>query len=703
MTVSEKLKQEIDCMQDRKPIGAYWRFLGYRAHYDEPFVLAKAWGIKSIFENYEKHIYQNDLIAGSQKGLFLDAFDDAELGKALEICSCFEFGNFSNNFDHFAPEYERFLSEGIPGVLRRIEESAERHGKDPEKLCFLNAAKLVMEGFANLCRSYAEAADRAEKPEIAGACRRIAEAPPQSFREALQLVWLTYQAFLCEDRYAMAFGRMDQYLAPFYRRDLENGTLCYDDAVTLLESVFIKLYEFRRFRGGDEVANICIGGITKEGTDAVNALSYAILEAVERVRIPGPNLSARIHRKTADPFVIACLNVIGTGIGYPALMNDEVNIPALIAAGHTPEDAANYCMVGCIENFIPGKEPPWSDGRYNAPLALEAVFNNGRSILSGRPAGLPCELDKISSMDAFLTELKKQMEFLAAEYMVWFRSSNMKISVKMRAQPFLSCFCDDCIDRGRDVLDGGSRYPSVHGAVCMGIGTMADSLAAVESVVFLQKKYTLREIALALKADFAGYEELRRDLLAAPKYGNNDTLADQYAVWYLDTCHEIFDRYRTADGGRIYIAMGSNISNIAVGTATAATPDGRRAGRPISDAASPTYRQDRNGITAALLSCAKPDYKKAACGTVLNRKFTSGFFKNKTNVEKLCSLIRTYFELGGQEIQINAVSREILQDAVRHPEEYRDLMVRVSGFSAFFVQLDPAIQNDILSRTEYDA
>ena len=150
MTVSEKLKQEIDCMQDRKPIGAYWRFLGYRAHYDEPFVLAKAWGIKSIFENYEKHIYQNDLIAGSQKGLFLDAFDDAELGKALEICSCFEFGNFSNNFDHFAPEYERFLSEGIPGVLRRIEESAERHGKDPEKLCFLNAARLVMEGFANL-------------------------------------------------------------------------------------------------------------------------------------------------------------------------------------------------------------------------------------------------------------------------------------------------------------------------------------------------------------------------------------------------------------------------------------------------------------------------------------------------------------------------------------------------------------------------
>ena len=702
MRIAEKLKQEIEAIQDRKSIAPYWRFLGYRAHYDEPFVVTKAWGIKTIFETYEKHIYKNDLIAGSQKGLYQDPFDDAVLRKAQEICANFEFGNFSNNFDHFAPEYERFLSEGVPGVLQRIATAMKRYENDPQKMDFLHAAELTMNGFKNLCLDYAAAAQKANKPVIAATCGNIAKKRPETFQEALQLVWLTYQAFLCENRYAMAFGRMDQYLYPFYERDIQTQRLCYEEAVELLENVFIKLYAFRHFKGADEVANICIGGVKKDGTNAVNALSYAILEAVERVRIPGPNLSARIQKQTEDQFLIKCLETIGTGIGYPALMNDEVNIPALVSAGHTLADARNYCMVGCIENFIPGKEPPWSDGRYHAPKAFEAVFNDGKCILSGQPIGRSCDLGQIKTMEDFLNAFKKQMEYLAAEYMTWFRSVNTQISVEMRAQPFLSCFCDDCLERGLDVLNGGSIYPSIHGAVCMGIGTIADSLAAVESVVFYKKKYTLMEIALALKADFQGYETLQKDLLDAPKYGNNDAFVDKYAVWYLDTCYEIFNRYRTNDGGRIYIAMGSNISNIATGALTAATPDGRNAGKPLSDAASPTYRRDKSGITAALLSCAKPDYTKAACGTVLNRKFTSGFFQNKNNLYKLGNLIRTYFDLGGQEIQINAVSRAVLKEAMLHPRDYRDLMVRVSGFSAFFVQLAPSIQEDILSRTEYN-
>ncbi|MFR1519336.1 MAG: pyruvate formate lyase family protein, partial [Clostridia bacterium] len=532
MWSADALKREIEGKCDRKNIAPYWRFLGYRAHYDAPVVIAKAWGIKNIFEKYEKHIYENDLIAGSQSGLYQDSFDDAVLIKAREICAQFEFGNFSNNFDHFAPDYERFLLEGIPGVLQRIEESLQRHGNDPDRVSFLTAAKITMEGFSNLCTDYADAAEKAQKPAIAEACRNIAGDRPKNYTEALQLVWLTYQAFLCEDRYAMAFGRMDQYLYPFYKEDLKNGVLDYEGAVTLLESVFIKLYEFRHFKGADEVANICIGGVDREGADAGNDLSYAILEAVKRVRVPGPNLSARISKKTDAAFLIRCLETIGTGIGYPALMNDEINIPALVLAGHTLADSRNYCMVGCIENFIPGKEPPWSDGRYHAPKALEAVFNDGKCILSGQPVGVPCDLAEIRSMTDFLNAVRIQMEFLAAEYMAWFRAANMQISLQMRVQPFLSCFCNDCIERGLDVLAGGSVYPSIHGAVCMGIGTMADSLAAVESVVFQQKKHTLQEIGQALRADFKRYEALQKELLAAPKYGNNDVAADRYAVWY---------------------------------------------------------------------------------------------------------------------------------------------------------------------------
>ena len=287
------------------------------------------------------------------------------------------------------------------------------------------------------------------------------------------------------------------------------------------------------------------------------------------------------------------------------------------------------------------------------------------------------------------------------EYVLKFTTRNNAIQQAYYSEPFLSCFCCDCIGRGLDINNGGSRYPSVHGAALMGIGTMSDSLAAIEQVIFTDKAATLLQLRDALNADFVGYEDLRERLLSAPKYGNNDDLADKYAVWFLDFLGEQFSRYRTRDGGGIYVAAAANTSNIPAGKIINATPDGRKRGEPLSDAASPTYGRDVHGATSTLLSVSKPDYTKVACGSVVNQKFSPSMFTAQKR-KKLAALIKAYFKKGGQEIQINATSREVLTDAMEHPESYPNLVVRVSGFSAFYVTLDRDVQLDILHRTQQE-
>ena len=495
----------------------------------------------------------------------------------------------------------------------------------------------------------------------------------------------------------MAFGRMDQFLYPYYRRDVDRGILTRETALELLSCTLYKIADV----GRDDVCNIVIGGVLADGTGGVNELSYVLLDAVKSCAIPGPNLSARIYKDVPDEFLDACLGVIGTGIGYPALMNDEINIPALARHGYDLADCRDYCMVGCIENFIPGKQPPWSDGRYNSPKYLELALNDGKCLQTGFQMGLHTgDAEGITSMDDFLARLHEQMAAGAAEYMAFFRNANARYNRDNYCQPFLSCFCDCCIERGQDINDGGTKYPSVHGAGCMGIATMADSLAAMERVVFEKKLITPAELRDALAADFQGYEELHQTLLQAPKYGNNDDFVDKYAVWYVEEHAKLFDRYRTPDGGAIYTAIASNTSNISAGREVAATADGRRNGEPLSDAASPMHGMDREGPTSVVLSTTKPDYTLVSCGTVINQKYSPSMFSNPEKRSKLRALIRVYFAKGGQEMQINSVSRAILLDAMENPEQYRSLVVRVSGFSAFYTSLKRSVQEDILKRTE---
>ena len=326
-------------------------------------------------------------------------------------------------------------------------------------------------------------------------------------------------------------------------------------------------------------------------------------------------------------------------------------------------------MVGCIENFIAGKQPPWTDGRYNAPKYVELALNDGVCMLTGERLGPATgKAEDITTMDAFMQALEAQMRCGMDAHMMWFLNYNNRLNPLQYQQPYLSCYCTTWI----------------------------------EQVVFNEKLITLAQLRDILKADFEGFEDIHVKLLHAPKYGNNDDFVDRYAQWYVNFSARLFDEYKTLDGGPVYVAMASNIANIPAGAEIAATPDGRKSRQPLSDASSPMREMDRKGATASLHSVAKPDYTQVACGSVVNQKYAPSVLSDEVKISKLAALIQTYFRHGGQEIQINAVSREKLRDAMEHPENYSDLVVRVSGFSAYYTSLSREIQEDILGRTEHE-
>ncbi len=710
MSLLEQLRSE---MQNTPVSGvfcpAYFKVKGYRAGKRTTPAGRRADGIKALFGLPTPYIYQNDLIVGSTRPLFTSVPNE-ELAAAMEeVATNYPERRFSTNFDHFAPDYETVLAIGIGGLLDKIADSERLHANDASALEMLDAMRVTLHALRDLLYAYAahaeallgkEGYDDARLLAIKERCARVATKPPTTFAEGLQLVWMIHTCFLYEGRYAMALGRLDRYLYSLYQKDLAAGHITREDARELFENALLKICEKRFYRRGDDVVNICIGGVDREGNCAVNDLSLALVHAVKNIRMPGPNLSARITPDTPDEFLDECLKSIGTGLGYPALMNDEVNMAALRRYGYAEEDVRNYCMVGCIENFITGMQPPWSDDRFDTQRYFEYLMRGGESYDGHRSAICPPSLRSISSMECFMKHLEEQIEEGVKEYVEAFYGRNIIKDPENYTSPFLSCFCRDCIEKGKDVNMGGAKYPSVHGAGVMGVGTLSDALSAIERVVFCDKAATLEEVAAAMKADFEGYEALHEKLLAAPKYGNNDDFADKYAVWFTSFLAECFDKYRTPDGGGIYVAMATNTANIGAGHHTGATPDGRLAGVPLSDAASPTYGRDVKGATSTILSVSKPDYTRSACGTVVNQKYSPTMFTDDEKRKKLLSLIRVYFSRGGQEIQINATSPDVLRDAMEHPEGYGSLVVRVSGFSAYYVTLDRAVQEDILLRTQ---
>ena len=660
-------------------------------------------GIASMFRGVRPHIYKEDLILGSLRCADA-AISKEEADRANEVYNALPHRNFWTGSDHFAGDYWMILEEGIPGIRRMIKNSKEAHINEPDRVLFLSRMETVWNAFADMIANYASCArslvgaegyDTENLLNMAQICESLLTRAPASFREALQLLWMCQQAFYLEGRYAMAFGRIDQYLYPYYKKDIDSGILTDETATELIENAFIKIHEFRTMFGCDDVSNICIGGSDRDGKHTVNGLSYCVLHAVGNCNVPGPNLSARICADTPDRFLDECLQVVGTGLGYPALMNDGAILPALRRYGYDEEDVLNFCMVGCIENFLSGKQRPWTDGRYDTPRCIEYVLKDGKGAL-GTDTGA---VEDITTMDDFLKKLKIHLSAFVKEYVINTCKGMTVEDPEDNISPFLSLFERECIERGKDINNGGTKYPINHGAALMGVGTFADSLAAIEKVIFIEKKYTLKELSAALSANFEGYEEMRTELLNAPKYGNNDDFVDKYAVFFLEFLSHEFDQYKTPDGGNFFVLMAANTSNIWAGMSLGATPDGRRSGEPLSDAASPTYGMDHCGCTSTVLSVSKPDYTLAAGGTVVNQKFMPSVFEDGKR-QKLASLIRIYFSRGGMEMQINSTSPEILRDAIDHPDNYRDLVVRVSGFSAYYVTLGIDVQHDILRRTQ---
>ena len=711
MRIVDQLKKEVLAPQNGEFCPACFRGMGYLSAEGLSPAETRGHAIAALFSDPGPFIYKNDLIVGSLRPLFGD-FSAEDAARAKEAAAKYPERHFLQNCDHYAPDYESAIALGIGGLLDKIAASEEAHADNAESLQLLSAMRMTLHGLqkrilghATLARELiatgAEGYDPARLAFIAENCEAIATAAPATFAQGLQLVWMLHSCFVYEGRYAMALARMDQYLYPLYRRDIEAGRLTQEDAVELLENALIKICERRFVYGNDDVVNICVGGVDADGNCAVNDLSYCLVWAVKNINLPGPNLSARITPDTPDEFLDECLKSIGTGLGYPALMNDTVNMEALRRFGYDEVDIRNYSMVGCIENFITGMQPPWSDGRFDTPRYIEYVMFGGKSH-DGVDNGItPLPLSEITSMDVFMKEVEAQIAAGVKTYVEQFHRENIMERPEDSTSPFLSVFCRDCIERGKDVNNGGSHYPSVHGVGLMGIGTMSDALAAVEKVVFCDHETTLEELAEAMKSNFVGYEALREKLLAAPKYGNNDDFVDKYALWFVNFQSDQFDLYRTPDGGGIYTAISANINNIDAGHLIGATPDGRLAGEPLSDAASPTYGRDNRGATATVLSVTKPDYTKVACGTVINQKYSPSMFEDGKR-DKLRALIRVYFAKGGQEMQINATSTEVLKDAMDHPEKYPDLVVRVSGFSALYVTLAREVQMDILARTQQE-
>jgi len=683
---------------------AVWRAASFRETEGQPMTLRRAAALNAVLAQSDLPILPGELLLGTGTTRYVEHGDPAALEEAYQYLEPIGGRYFTTSFDHAAPDYPTLLEVGIRGLAERAQ-AALLQVRETKQRLFLCSVLMALDGASQHILRWAEAADvqAGECPEWAdllteqaAMLRRLAHEPPQTLWEAVQLIFLFHCIYQLDDRNAMALGRLDQYLYPFYQADLAAGHIDDAQAQVLFDHLIAKLAH----RG--EIQNICLGGVDAEGHDAVNALSFMCLEAVQCIGQPGGNVTVRISKETPDAFLHKCGEVIRTGIGFPAVFNDEVQIPALLAQGYPLEDARNYCFVGCIEIYIPGKHAPWSDSRLNLLRNVNLVLWDGWDSISdtqmGPHTGEPQSWEEFYA--AYRTQLREDVRRHVAEL------NACKQQAEDRAfeltSPLMSALFADCLERGLDLCDGGAHYPANHGIAAMGIGSTADALMAVKRFVYDQPRFTLNELRQMLEVNFDGYAEERRLLLkGAPKYGNDDDEVDALAVQVATDFAEETLTHRTPRGGQYWGLMAANVNNVYAGREVGATPDGRLAMQPLSDAASPTFGRDANGPTAVVRSIAKLDYKLVPGGNVVNIKFHPTALAGETGLAALTALIRTCFALGGIQLQFNTTDRDLLRQAIDHPEDYRNLVVRVSGFSAYFTGLERAVQEDILERTEH--
>lgn len=646
-------------------------------------------------------------------------------------------GNLTSGDGHIAVNFEKILKLGLQGYLDKVRFRRDQldltDWADLKKEQFYKAVEIGLKAMQHFIKRYealalsmsekeADLVRKAELLQISENCRQIAQYPPEDFYQALQLVYFIQLILQIESNgHSVSLGRLDQYLYPFYKQDTQEGKISDEFVMELLENTWIKLLSLLKIRswshtqysaGSPLYQNVTIGGQTVDGEDAVNELSYLILRSVGETKLTQPNLSVRYHRRINEDFMMECMQVIERGFGMPAFNNDEIVIPSIIKLGVEKEDAYNYSAIGCIEVAVPGKWGYRCTGMHflNFMRVFLAAVNDGKDTMSGKTfcKGIGKFTD-FKTFDEVLRAWKKQVEYYAKAGIAIDTAVDTVLEEHV-PDILCSAFVDNCIKWGKTIKEGGSKYDFVSG-LQVGIANLGNSLAAIKKFVFEERKISKEELAKHLENNFEGPdgEKIRQILLNyAPKYGNDDNYVDiLLRETYMDFINEL-KKYHTTRYGRgpigcHYYAGTSSISaNVPSGAVVPATPDGRRAYSPLAEGSSPSSGTDLLGPTAVFKSVSKLPANKILGGVLLNQKLSPAALRYEKDKRKLVSMLGTFFtDLKGWHVQYNIVNRETLLDAKKHPEKYRDLIVRVAGYSAFFTTLSPDTQDDIIARTEH--
>jgi pyruvate formate-lyase/glycerol dehydratase family glycyl radical enzyme len=644
----------------------------------------------------------------------------------------YEAGVFTEFLEQRAPGHtvlgNKIYTKGLVDFKKDIAKSMQELDFlcDPrayEKIEELRAIEIAADALIRYAERHAEKARELQKTEknkerrkelkkIADVCSHVPAHAPRDFGEALQYYWFIHIGVVTELNPWDSFnpGRLDQHLYPFYKKGLEDRSLTKERAEELLQLLWIKFNNHlappkvgvtaEESNTYNDFALINTGGVKADGSDAVNELSYLILDVVEEMRIPQPSSMVQISKKTPDNFLKRALRIIKTGFGQPSVFNADVIIQELLRQGKTIEDARNGGASGCVETGAFGKECYILTGYFNLVKVLEIALNNGLDPGTGKKIGLETgDPAEFSSFDELFAAFKTQLNYLID---IKIRGNNIieRLYAEHLPVPFLSLLIDDCIAKGKDYNDGGARYNTnyIQG---VGLGTITDSLAAISYQVFDKRQVTLRKLLTALEADFDGHESLRQTLLnKTPKYGNDDEYADNIMKAIFEVYYNSVEGRPTTKGGHYRINLLPTTVHIYFGKVLGATPDGRKAKEPVSEGVSPVQGADRKGPTAVIKSVSKIDHARTG-GTLLNQKFAPELLADKDGLDRLAHLIRTYFKLDGHHIQFNVVNAETLRDAQKHPEKHGDLLVRVAGYSDYFVNLSTELQNEIIKRTEH--
>ena len=673
---------------------------------------------------------------------------------------------FYNGVGHVTVHYDWVLAVGFKGIAahakKALDECSVADGDYAKRSRFLQAvimsceaAIVYAERYAALARKMAGEEKNAQRREellrIAENCSNVPANGARTFWEACQSFWFVQQLLQIESSgHSISPGRFDQYMYPYYKRDLDAGKLTREFAQELIDCLWIKLNDLNKcrdaasaegFAGYSLFQNLIVGGVNAEGLDVTNDLSFMCITASLHVQLPQPSLSTRVWNGSPHELLIHAATLTRTGVGLPAYYNDEVIIPSLMSRGLTLQDAREYNIIGCVEPQKSGKTEGWHDAAfYNMCRPLEFVFSNGMD--EGEQVGLRTgDVTQFKTFDEFYDAYKAQQNYCIS-LLVNADNSIDQAHAERCPLPFLSGMIEDCIGRGKSVQEGGAVY-NFTGPQGFGIANMADSLYAIKTLVFDEKKVTLAEyrdaladnygrpdgrrtekvikevvgelnargmkadpdriakaVAASVGKDSAKYDKLLEMIDAVPKFGNDIEEVDHFARDVAYTYTRPLEKFTNPRGGHFQAGLYPVSANVPLGAQTGATPDGRLAGKPVADGVSPSAGKDTHGPTAAANSVAKLDHFIASNGTLFNQKFHPSALSGRQGLENFVALIRSYFDQKGSHMQFNVVSRETLLEAQKYPEKYKNLVVRVAGYSALFTTLSRSLQDDIINRTE---